>query len=136
MDLIAGAGHGYGLFWYEQGRGEDGRRVWTKHTVDAAWAQYHDMQLADIDGDGELELVTGKRWRAHNGSDPGDNDPVFLCYYKIKGGQFTRYMIEYGDARDGHSGAGIYFWLEDLTGNGKPDIIAPGKEGLYVFYNE
>jgi len=30
---------------------------------------------------------------------------------------------------------GIYFWLEDLTGNGYKDIVAPGKEGLYIFYN-
>jgi hypothetical protein len=31
---------------------------------------------------------------------------------------------------------GIYFWIADITGNGKPDIIAPGKEGLYIFTQE
>ena len=136
MDIIAGSGHNFGLYWYEQGRDENGGRTWQRHTIDAAWSQYHDLHMADIDGDGELELVTGKRWMAHCGRDPGDSDPVFICYYKIKEGRFCRYMIEYGRAEDGHSGVGIYFWLEDITGNGKPDLVAPGKEGLYLFINE
>ena len=135
MDLIVGAGHGYGLYWYEQGN-ENGKRSWKRHSIDEAWAQYHDMQLVDIDCDGQLELLTGKRWKAHNGNDPGDNDPVFICYYKFNQGNISRYMIEFGDAEKGGSGVGIYFWLADLTGNGKPDLVAPGKEGLYLFYND
>ena len=137
MDIIVGAGHGFGLYWYEQGKDENGKRTWKRHTIDEGWSQYHDMQMADIDGDGELELVTGKRWKAHCGGDPGDADPVFICYYKIlKDGLFSRHMIEFGDAEQGYSGVGIYFWLHDLTGNGKLDLAAPGKEGLYVFFNE
>lgn len=135
-DIIVGAGHGYGLFWYEQGKDASGKRTWKCHTIDEAWAQYHDMQLVDIDNDGELELLTGKRWKAHNGNDPGDNDPVYICYYKFKEGRILRHMIEFGDPENGGSGLGIYFWLADFTGNGKLDIVAPGKEGLYLFYNE
>jgi len=26
--------------------------------------------------------------------------------------------------------------MADLTGNGLPDIVAPGKDGLCIFYNE
>ena len=26
--------------------------------------------------------------------------------------------------------------VADLNGDGRPEIIAPGKEGLYVFFNE
>ena len=133
-DIIVGNGHGYGLWWYEQGKDENGKRTWTEHTIDMAWAQYHDIQLCDIDGDGELELVTGKRYRAHCGNDPGDNDPVFVCYYKITDGRFSRYVIDFGEA-DGGAGAGIYLWLADLNGNGKPDIVVPGKTGLYLFTN-
>lgn len=92
------------------------------------------MQLYDIDNDGELELVTGKRYRAHCGNDPGDNDPVNVSYFKIRGGAFEKYVIDYGPAEE-HSGVGIYFWLADLDGNGYADIIAPGKEGLYLFRN-
>jgi len=135
-DLIVGAAHDYGLFRYEQTKDANGGRAWIKHVMDAAWSQYHDMQWIDIDGDGELELLTGKRWRAHNGGDPGDDQNVFICYYKFHGNEIYRHIIEYGDPQDGGTGVGIYFWTADLSGNGKPDIIAPGKEGLYILYNE
>jgi hypothetical protein len=32
-------------------------------------------------------------------------------------------------------GAGIFFQVVDLDGNGKLDIVAAGKEGLYIFKN-
>jgi len=136
-DLIVGGAHGYGLYWYEQGC-VDGARTWTKRAIDAAWSQYHDMKLIDIDGDGEAELLTGKRWRAHNGNDPGDDLNTFVCYYKFnkEKKEIYRHMIDYGDPRDGGTGVGIFFWAADLTGNGRPDIVAPGKEGLYIIYNE
>ena len=133
-DIIAGYGHNYGLVWYEQTE-EGGARSWAEHVIDGGWSQYHDMQLADIDGDGELELVTGKRYKAHNGNDPGDDGDVFVCYYKFRDGGMYRHIIDFGRPEDGHSGVGIYFWLADLSGNGLPDIIAPGKEGLYLFKN-
>lgn len=133
-DIIAGLGHDYGLFWYEQRRDGDGNRTWVKHDICTERSQYHDMQLVDIDNDGQLELITGKRYRAHSGNDPGADDPVGLYYFKINGGEFIRHTIDYGDPSEA-SGAGIFFWVEDLDGNGWKDIIAPGKEGLYLFRN-
>jgi len=133
-DIIVGQGHGYGLAWWEQGRDADGKRIWTKHDIDRERSQYHDMMLVDIDNDGELELITGKRYRAHCGHDPGSTDPIGLYYFKINGGEFVRHTIDYGPP-DKASGAGIYFWVEDLDGNGWKDIVAPGKEGLYLFKN-
>jgi len=133
MDLIYGAGHDYGLFWLEQKISPNGSRAWEKHVIDGAWSQYHDMQLVDIDNDGELELLTGKRFHAHNGNDPGDSGNVFICYYKFADNRLYRHMIDYGDPQNGASGVGIYFWTADISGNGKLDIVAPGKEGLYLF---
>ena len=94
------------------------------------------MQLADIDGDGQQELITGKRLLAHNGRDPGDDGDVFVCYYKFRDKTLYRHILDYGSPEHGHSGVGIYFWLADLNGDGKPDIVAPGKEGLYLFRNK
>jgi len=133
-DLIVGQAHNYGLAWWEQGKDPSGKRTWTKHDIDPERSQYHDMTLVDIDNDGELELVTGKRYRAHQGHDPGSADPLGLYYFKIKGGQFERFTIDYGPPTEA-SGAGIYLWVEDLTGNGWKDVLAPGKEGLYLFKN-
>jgi len=133
-DLIVGNAHGYGLAWWEQKIGTNGKRVWIKHEIDNTVAQYHDMMLVDIDRDGELELLTGKRYRAHCGNDPGDNDPVGIYYFKINKGEFKKYVIDYGEAGEA-SGVGIYFWVEDINGDGWLDIVAPGKEGLYLFEN-
>lgn len=35
-----------------------------------------------------------------------------------------------------HAHCGICFALADLRGTGRLDIVAPGKEGLAMFYNE
>ncbi len=133
-DLIVGQAHDYGLHWWEQGTDKSGARTWTRHDIDTTASQYHDLQLADIDGDGEVELVTGKRYRAHCGSDPGADDPIGVYYFKIKGGQFEKHVIDYGPASVA-SGVGIYFWIEDIDGSGTLDIVAPGKDGLYLFKN-
>lgn len=134
-DLIVGQAHGYGLNWYEQQQDSEGKRTWKVHPIDPASSQYHDLALADLDRDGELELVTGKRYYAHSGHDPGAEDPVFVRYFDIKDGTFVPHTIDYGPAEEA-SGVGIYFWLDDIDGNGWLDIVAPGKEGLYVFWNE
>jgi hypothetical protein len=133
-DLIVGMAHDYGLFWYEQQVGPDGQRNWIKHVIDPNRSQYHDLVLTDIDNDGQVELLTGKRYRAHQEHDPGSLDPIGLYYFKIDGGKFRRITLDYGPPSK-TSGAGIYLWVQDLDNNGWKDIIAPGKEGLYLFRN-
>jgi len=79
-------------------------------------------------------LITGKRYRAHLGRDPGAMDPVGTYYFEIDGGRFRRVTLDYGPASKA-SGVGIYLWVADVDGNGWKDIVAPGKEGLYLFRN-
>lgn len=133
-DLIVGSAHGYGLDWYEQRRSEAGERTWIKHPIDPFNAQYHDLQWVDLDGDGQCELVTGKRVRAHNGNDRGDNDDAGIYYFKWNGESFSKQIVDYGPAGHG-KGCGIHFALADLHGHGRLDIVAPGKDGLYVYEN-
>lgn len=134
-ELIVGGGHGYGLDWYEQRLESNGSRTWTKHPIDPFNAQYHDLQWADIDGDGLPELITGKRHRAHCGHEDGERDDLGIYYFKWNGESFSKQVIAYGPQGEG-AGCGIYFWLADLRGTGLLDIVAPGKDGLHVFYNE
>lgn len=133
-DLIVGQAHGYGLDWYEQ-KIEGGVRTWVKHPIDPFNAQYHDLHWADIDGDGECELVTGKRHRAHCGNDKGEWDDVGIYYFKWTGEGFSKQVIDYGAIGQG-KGCGICFALADLRGTGRLDLVAPGKDGLYIYYNE
>lgn len=133
-DLIVGQAHGYGLDWYEQKTDQYGKRNWIKHPIDPFGSQYHTMEWADIDNDGQNELVTGKRYRAHNGNDPGSNDPVGLYYFKWNGESFTKSVISYGPLGVG-KGTGLFFSIADLHHTGGKDIIVAGKDGLYVFFN-
>ncbi len=134
-DIIVGQAHGYGLDWWQQVIDETGKRSWIKHLIDPFNSQYHDMMWIDIDNDGECELVTGKRYGAHRRSDAGDGDDIGIYYFKWTGEGFAKQIIDYGPQRAG-TGVGIFFWMQDLRGTGRLDIIAPGKDGLYVFYNE
>lgn len=134
QDLIVGQSHAYGLDWWEQKVDSEGARIWKKHEIDPDSSQYHDLWLKDIDNDGLPELITGKRYRAHCGNDPGSDDPVGIYYFKIDGGKFKKHIIDYGEPGEA-TGCGIYFWVEDLNNNGKLDIVAPGKDGLYLFEN-
>lgn len=134
-DFIVGQGHGYGLDWYEQGgEGQNGEHNWTKHPIDPENSQFHTMEWTDLDGDGEAELISGKRYRAHNGKDPGSNDPYGMYYYKWNGEGFVKHIISFGIFGE-TKGTGIFFEVVDLTNNGYKDIVVSGKDGLYIFYN-
>jgi len=132
-DLIVGNGHGYGLDWFEQ-KSDAGKRTFLKHPIDPGSSQYHDMIWTDIDGDGKPELVTGKRLHAHRGKDPGDADPAGVYYFKWNGQGFDKYVIDYGPQPAG-KGCGICFQVVDVDGDGRPDVVAPGKDGLVLYKN-
>jgi hypothetical protein len=92
------------------------------------------MEWVDIDNDGAMELVTGHRYRAHNGNDPGDNNYPALYYFKWNGESFTKNVISYGPLGEG-KGTGVFFTIADLHKTGRKDIVVAGKDGLCVFFN-
>jgi len=131
-DIIWGMGHNYGLYWLEQST-SGGSRLWQKHLIDDSWSQPHFLILADLDDDGSEELITGKRVHAHNGNDPGGNDPPCVYYYKFDHNeqQWQRHIIHEG----GKVGLGISTAARDIDADGDIDIVAPGKSGLFLIEN-
>ncbi len=74
-DVILGNGHDYGLYWWQNnGPDETGKFSWTRHDIDNTFSQPHALAWCDLNGDGQSELITGKRFRAHNGNDPGGGE--------------------------------------------------------------
>jgi hypothetical protein len=130
QDVACGCPHDYGLFWYEQRTGDDGKLIWWRHTIDETISQLHAVAGADIDGDGDLDLVTGKRWKAHHGGDPGTDDPALMVWYELsrRDGQatFTRHVI------DEDSGAGYVVGPVDIDGDGDLDILTANKKGVFL----
>jgi hypothetical protein len=133
-DLILGNGHDYGLFWWQNdGAGDDGKIAWTQHEIDRSFSQPHTLAWRDVDNDGQAELITGKRYYAHNGNDPGGNEMPCLYYYDWNQDTkaFTRQTID-----EGHVGCGLQIATDDLNGDGKTDIAVAGKSGTYVLFAE
>lgn len=138
-DVIVGEGHDFGLYWWEnRGKSSDGATPdYRQHLIDRSFSQPHTLSLADIDGDGSPELITGKRYYAHNGKDAGGQMPPCLYYYKwtsdpAKPGkvQFLRHLVD-----EGHAGVGLQIVARDLDDDGDVDIAVAGKSGTYVATN-
>ena len=147
-DPIIGASHQYGLAWLEQTM-SGGKRTFAHRWVETDFGGFHTMALGDLDGDGRLELVTGKRLFPHHGRDIGEFDPLFMFWYKINpGGRWERHVLSYnhlpwypatntGNPPPNYAiGAGMKLNIADMDGDGRQDVIAAGKSGLYIFYNK
>lgn len=135
-DLIWGKAHDYGVYWWEQGEPKaDGTTTWTEHLIDDSWSQAHYLAWADLDGDGQCELITGKRVRGHAGRDPGGREPACLYYYTWDQSSktFTRHTIA---APGENIGTGMQIRVVDLNGDGRLDIAVSGKTGTWVLTNE
>jgi hypothetical protein len=133
-DIIVGAGHAYGLWWWEQlAPKADGTTQWSRHDIDTTFSQVHALHWADLDGDGRDELIAGKRKWAHNATgDPGVNDPAAVYYFKWddRTRRFTRYTVA-----EGTVGTGLQIRTGDMNGDGRIDIVVPGKSGTYLLLN-
>lgn len=153
-DVIWGNGHGFGLQWLKQTKSAAGEREWTKLTIDDTFSQVHTLLLADLDGQGEPELVTGKRVYAHE-VEPGatDGSVVLSFQYDRKTDKWIRSTIFQGDpalnapndAKDrwalkdfpaGTAGTGLQMAAVDMDADGDVDLVCPGKSGLYLFENQ
>ena len=131
-DIIWGNPHDFGLYlWLSRGQDADGRLLVDEELIDDTYSQLHAVHLADLDGDGVDELITGKRVRAHNGGDPGAADLPQLCYYELgpSGKNFRRHFIDRGRV-----GIGLQIRTADLNDDGKLDIVVAGKEGTQILF--
>ena len=125
-DVLTSSAHDFGIWYHEQTA--DG---WKTHEIDKSYSQTHALCLADINGDGLPDFVTGKRWWAHGGRDPGGADPAVFYWYELtrKAGkaEWIRHQFDHD------SGPGTQFQVIDVNGDGMLDVVSSNKKGVHYF---
>lgn len=158
-DVLTSMGHDYGVCWFEQ----NANGTWTQRVIDNTWSQAHASALVDLNGDGQLDFVTGKRYFAHNGSDPGEREPIGLYWYEYRkpvpvgttgttgttaptatpitgrgagrgGGPPVTWTRHIIDYGN-RMGGGMQIDVKDMDGDGDLDIVSGGKAGLFLAEN-
>jgi hypothetical protein len=109
----------------------EGKQLWERHVVDEQLKWGHAVWCADLDGDGDEELIIGVR---DNLSDkPGERCGVRI--YKATDGTGTKW------ARHDLDPGGVAvedLAAADLDGDGKIDLVAAGRatHNLRIYWNE
>lgn len=91
------------------------------------------MLVLDVNGDGTPDLVAGKRFMAHNGSDPDEFGKLGVYWYELRRGpspKWTRHAISY----DQGIGSGVNLCAVDLDADGDVDVVVTGKWGGPVWF--
>ncbi len=140
-DVISGLNsHGWGFAWFEQ----TAPGMFTKHMIfdtpeqaamyqDVAFSQLHAMALADMDGDGLQDVVTGKGFYVHPPvfNDPDYDGTPFVYVFKLvrdaMGAHFEPHVV------DELTGTGRHLTVGHLDQDGTLDFVIGGKKGLFVY---
>ncbi len=129
--------HGYGLSWFEHTQAGFTEHAFAPKAVDDTTPgplihEPHALAMADMNGDGLPDLVTGERFWGHvPAGDPPFNEPASLYWFELQrgsgGATFVPHLI------DDASGVGTQVVAVDLDGDGHMDIVVANKKGAFVF---
>ncbi len=98
LDIVIGPSESSGrLSWYEASDPVNG--PWTEHSIDPSVSFLHTFKAADMDGDGDLDLVTAEM---HQSSDPDEvsvylNDGDGLGWSQLVVAQTGSHNVRVGD---------------------------------------
>ena len=140
--VTALSAHDFGLAWYENtGVDDNGDTTFEKHllmgeTKDQSpygllFTELHAVQLADMNGDGLLDLVTGKTYWSHHTQSPLWDAGAVVYWFELQRG--TDGAVDFvPHLADGEAGIGRGLVVDDLNKDGLIDIVCGGMKGANV----
>ena len=137
--------HGYGLAWWEQRLDANGQREFVKHLIMGSkpsenpyglhFSELHSVRLADINGDGLQDIITGKTyWSHHRQSSNWDAGPVVYWFELNCNADHSVEWVPH--LADDASGIGRQIVVADIDGNESPDIVVGGMLGCHVLKHQ
>ena len=132
-DLLLSSAHRTGIWWFEN-VGTNAEPKFASHVISEAFSQTHALHYVHINGDGTRDLVTGKRFYAHGPK--GDDDPlgeVVVYWFEVrKEAGKPPVFIPHKIAEGADTGIGTQFFVGDMNGDARPDIVLSNKKGTNV----
>jgi hypothetical protein len=104
------------LTWYEQ-KGDPAKKDWEKHIIVTSKSM-NSLDAADIDRDGDIDLIVGEHEMKGRGNQPLLKDEKVIIYENNGKGTFTPHTVDQG--KESHLGT----QLADMDGDGDLDIIS------------
>lgn len=137
------AAHDYGLAWHEQIKA-DGQINFRQHLImgdrpaqnrfGLVFSEPHSVNLADIDGDGLKDIVTGKTYWSHHTQSPMWDAGAVVYWFRLvrtdKGVDWVPYQA------DGDVGIGRQVIVFDINRDGLPDLASGGMKGAHVLLQQ
>ena len=110
------------------------KKLWTRQVVDEPVQWGHAVWCADVDGDGDEEIIIGQRDKSPQTS-RGVNGPGVYIYDPKPGAdplKFERHAVDEGGV------ATEDLIAVDLNGDGRPEIVAGGRatHNVKIYWNE
>ncbi|MBL7872437.1 MAG: VCBS repeat-containing protein [Cyclobacteriaceae bacterium] len=131
-DVVSSSAHNYGLWWHEQVKDKNNEISFVRHLIDSTFSESHSLVLKDVNNDGLPDLITGKRFFAHQGSGPGGMEPAVIYWFELlKDGKGKPVWVKH--LIDNNSGVAIQFEAEDMNKDGLLDFVIGNKNGVFYF---
>ncbi len=133
------AAHDFGLAWYEQVR--EGEAIsFREHLImghlpeqnryGIVFSEPHSVMLADIDGDGLKDIITGKTYYSHHKASPMWDAGAVVYWFKLARSPQGVDWVPY--KADGEAGIGRQLVVHDIDGDGLLDLASGGMKGAHV----